>query len=121
MDGLRVLLPLKWDGTLTGDVDFMFTAPCGMQLVHVSAICDASTSFILDVGTTADPDAYLDAVTVTGHATDPSEFDQDDFVNGQYPVIAQGDQVQVSVDYDGGAGTDAADVRMVLTFLEGGI
>ena len=108
-------------GTLTANVDFSFVAPFDMQLVKVSAICDASTSFILDIGEndTPDLDAYLDGVTVTGDATDGTEYTESDFVNDQHPHIAAGTDVIVSVDYDGGAGTAAANVSILLTFSEG--
>lgn len=121
MQGDHVCIPIMVPGTLTANVAFEFAAPFDMTLVEVSANCDASTSFILDVGEndTPDTDAYLDGVTVTGHATDNSKFDLDDFVNSAYPHIRKGVDVIVSIDYDGGAGNDAAGVSLLLTFAEG--
>ncbi len=121
MQGNHLFLPIIIPGTLTADVEFEFKAPFDMQLVKVSANCDASTSFILDIGEndTPDTDAYLDGVTVTGHATDNTEYDLDDFVNDTYPRISDGDDVVVTIDYDGGAGTDAANVSILLVFTEG--
>lgn len=119
MQGDHLLVPIFVPGTLAADFHYEFAAPFDMTLVEVSGNCNASTSVILDVGTTADTDAYLDGVTVTGHATNATIFDRDDFVNTQYPHITKGTYVVVTVDYDGGAGGDGAGVSLLLTFAEG--
>jgi hypothetical protein len=119
MQGTTIALPIVIPGTLTADVTYRFQAPFGMQLFRVVAGCDNSTSFILDIGTASDTDAYLDAVTVTGAASTTTEYEQGDFVDSQYPKIADGDEVVVTVDYDGGAGTDAANVSITLFLTEG--
>jgi hypothetical protein len=104
---------------LTADVHFGFIAPCDLQLVKVSANCDVNTSFILDIGTEGDVDAYLDAKTITGATATNTEKGKADFVGTEYPHIVDGTEVRVSIDYDGGAGTDAAGVSILLTFTEG--
>lgn len=119
MQGNHLFLPIFVPGTLTANMHFEFKAPFDLTLHKVSANCDAATSFILDIGTTADTDAYLDAKTVTGDATDSTEYDVDDFVNSERPHIRAGDMVAVNIDYDGGAGTDAAGVSILLVFGEG--
>lgn len=119
MQGMHLLVPIFIPGTLTANVHFEFIVPFNMTLLKVSANCDASTSFILDIGTTADTDAYLDAVTVTGDATDSTEYGLADFVDAAYPHIVDGTMVVVTVDYDGGAGADSAGVSLLLTFGEG--
>ncbi len=112
-------LPICVPGTLTANFAYRFQAPFNLQLVKVSAACDASTSFVLDVGTAADSDAYLDGKTVTGAAATSTEYTRSDFVNGEYPKIADGDEVHVTVDYDGGGGTDGAGVSITLWLTEG--
>lgn len=119
MQGNHLLLPIIVPGTLTADVSFEFIAPFDMQLVKVSANCDADLTFILDIGTTSDTDAYLDAKTVTGHATTSTEYDRDDFVDTQYPHITDGTHVVATIDYDGGAGDDSANISLLLVFTEG--
>lgn len=121
MQGNHLFLPIIVPGTLTADVSFEFIAPFDMQLVKVSANCDADLTFILDIGenTTPDTDAYLDAKTVTGHATVNTEYDRDDFVDTQYPHIADGTHVVVTIDYDGGSGSDSANISLLLVFMEG--
>jgi hypothetical protein len=119
MQGTYLAFPIVVPGTLTADVTYRFQAPFGMQLVKVTAACDNATSFILDIGTASDTDAYLDAVTVTGAAATTTEYDQDDFVGDQYPKIADGDEVVATIDFDGGAGNDSANVSVTLWFTEG--
>jgi hypothetical protein len=121
MQGNHFAIPIVVPGTLTADVHFEFHAPINCQLEKVSANCDAATSFILDIGEndTPDTDAYLDGVTVTGHATDNTEYTRTDFVGDQFPHIAAGADVVVTIDYDGGAGNDAAGVSILLWFSEG--
>ena len=119
MQGNLFALPIHVPGTLTADVTFRFQAPFDMQLVKVTAGCDNALTFILDIGTAADPDAYLDAVTVTGATATTTEYDRTDFVDDQYPHISDGDEVVVTIDYDGGAGSDSANVSVVLWFYEG--
>jgi len=106
-------------GTLGANHHFEFIAPFDMTLEKVSANCDASTSFILDIGTTADTDAYLDAVTVTGDGTTSTEYDRDDFVGGEHIHVVKGTHVVATIDYDGGGGADSAGVSILMTFLEG--
>lgn len=119
MQGHHVFFPIYIGGTLSANHQAQFQAPFDMQLVKVSAVCDASTSFILDIGIPTDTDLYLDGVTVTGAADTCTEYDEDDFVGDVYPHIAAGAVVTVDIDYDGGAGTDAAGVTILLTFTEG--
>lgn len=118
MQGSLVLVPIFVPGTLTANMHFEFASPSDLQLIEVSANCDANTSFILDIGEndTPDTDAYLDAATVTGHATANTKFTRTDFVGDQYPSIDKGDDVVVTIDYDGGDGNDAAGVSILLTF-----
>jgi hypothetical protein len=104
---------------LAANDDHHIKFPFDVQLVGVNAACDNATSFILDIGTAADPDAYLDGVTVTGAADTTTSYGRADFVNGEYPHIAKNTEVLISVDYDGGAGNDAAGVAINLFFTEG--
>lgn len=97
------------------------TFPFPVQLVYVTAVCDADTSFILDVGyggASPDADAYLDGVTVTG-ATAPTVYDKDDFVGGQPIHIAANTIITVAIDHDGGDGTDGTNMIVNLLFTEG--
>ncbi len=112
-------------GTLAADVSIKFTAPFGMQLVHVSAVASNDSDATLALGDSDDADEYLTAAAI-GDSGTPVEFDGDDFVdadgnthNRYYPHITDGTVVVVTLDYDGATGTAAADVTLVLTFTEG--
>ncbi len=90
--------------------------PFPVQLVNVAAVTDANTSFILDVGTEADPDAYLDGVTVAAGTT---IYDKDDYVGGNPVHIDANTIIVVSIDHDGGDGTDGTNMIVNLLFTEG--
>lgn len=107
------------NAALTADVTYRCSFPFPVQLVHVNAACANATSFILDVGSAADTDAYLDGVTVTGDASTTSDFTRSNFVNGEYPHIDANTEIVITIDYDGGAGNDASDVSVTLLFTEG--
>lgn len=119
MLGVHIPFPILIPGTLTANVTFRFKAPIPMQLVKVDAACADTTSFILDIGTAANDDAYLDGKTVTGAASTTTEFGRSDFVDGEFPHFVAGTEVLVSVDFDGGDGGNAAGISMVLWFTEG--
>ena len=104
---------------LAANVAHRFSLPFGVTLEAVNAAADNTTSFILDIGTAADTDAYLDGVTVTGAAATTTDFGRADFVNTQYPHIPANTEIVVSIDYDGGAGGDGAGVAVTLVLSKG--
>ena len=105
-------------GTLGADLAIVFTAPSDCQLIHSSAVASNDSDATLKIGTTSDDDAYLEA-GVIGDSSVPVEKGRTDFIGDQFPRISDGDVVKLTLDHDGGAGTAAADVTIVLTFLEG--
>jgi hypothetical protein len=111
--------PILVPGVLAADAKFRFRAPIGMQLVGVGAACDNGTSFILDIGTAADPDAHLDEKTVTGATSTTTLFGRGDLPGGEFPHWVAGEEILVSIDFDGGAGGNAANVSIVLWLTEG--
>jgi hypothetical protein len=115
----HIPFPIMVPGVLAADAKFRFQAPIGLQLVGVGAACDNGTSFILDIGTAADPDAYLDEKTVTGATSTTTVFGRSDFPSSEFPHWAAGGEVLVSIDFDGGAGGNATNVSIVLWLTEG--
>jgi hypothetical protein len=105
-------------GTLAANLDIRFTAPFNCQLTHVSVVGSNANNGILDIGPADDTDGYLDGVSI-GDSQTPAEFDQGDFVGGQFPHITRGTVVVISLDYDGASGTATHDFTLVLTFEEG--
>ena len=108
-------------GTLGADLSVKFTMPFDAQLIHVSAVGSNTKAAGLTIGNSSDADAYMTKSSI-GTSGTPVEFDRDDFVNDQYPHIADGTLVVITVDYDyaaGGQASASADLTLVLTFTEG--
>ncbi len=105
-------------GTLAANHTFRFKLPFDAQLIHVSAVGSNANNGIIDIGTSADADAYLDAKDI-GDSGTPAEFDKDDFVGTEYPHIAAGTIIAAALDYDGASGTATADYTLVMTFSKG--
>ena len=103
-------------GALIADEVREFKAPFDMQLVKVGSQSANTTSCIIDIGTVADPDAYLDEATLTGATGVASLLGQSDFVGGEFPAIPAGTQVQITIDFDGGGGGDVDDLNLDLWF-----
>jgi hypothetical protein len=77
------------------------------------AVTSNDSDATIKIGT---DDEFLAETTIGDNGT-PSEFDRSDFVD-QHPRIEDGDIIVITVDYDGASGTVAADLTLVLTFLE---
>ena len=105
-------------GTLSADLDIRYKAPFDCTLLHVSAVASNDSDATLTIGSSSDDDEFLDTTTI-GDSQAPDEFDQDDFVDDQYPRIEDGDTIVITVDYDGSSGTAADDLTVILTFAEG--
>lgn len=120
MLGNHLLLPINFlDAALTANQTYRLRLPFGVTIEGVSAAAANTTSFILDIGTAADDDAYLDGKTVTGAAATTTLYGRSDFVDGEYPHIPAGTEILVTIVYNGGAGGDGADVSLTLILTEG--
>ena len=119
MDGMRVVVPVHFHGTLAANGTFRWKTPCGLTLTHVSAASSVDTNATVKIGNTGtngDAD-YMVAKDVGDQAA--AEYDRADFVAGEYPHIPAGTTLLVTVDYDGSSGTAAQNCSVVLTFVEG--
>ena len=123
----KFVMTFHEQGDLGADLDYSWTAPSGCTLVHVSAVQSDADACGITVGTSADPNGFLTTYSC-GISGTPVEKESGDFdgalVTGTYPVISDGDIVTIDVDYDynaGGGSGNAADVTIVLTFVEGGV
>ena len=112
-------------GTLAANLNIRFTAHNNMQLKHVSAVASNDSDATMTLGTSADADGFL-AACVIGDSGTPVEKGLADFdgallsdPGGELPRISDGDVVVIGLDFDGAAGTAAANVTIVLTLLEG--
>ena len=118
MQGEHFTVSYHTAGALAANHTFVFTAPFDCQLVHVSAVGSNANNGIIDIGPSTDTDGYLDAKDI-GDSSVPAEFDQNDFVGGEFPHIVKGTIVIASLDYDGAGGTATQNFTLVMTFVEG--
>ena len=105
------------EGALAGNWAIIFELPHALMPKHISAVATNDSDATIQVGTTSSAAALL-AEAVIGDSGDPVEFLQSDFADADYQY-AKGDIVQILIDYDGGSGTVAEDVTVVLTGLLG--
>jgi len=110
-------------GTLSANANIRFAVPFDCQLIHVSAVASNNSDATLTIGTSADTDGYITAFAI-GDSNTPAEKEALTDFNGalagsQYPHIADGTIVVLTLDYDGSSGTAAQNVTIVLTFTEG--
>ena len=114
-----IAMPFHVPGTLSANITVYFTAPFDMQLVKVQSVNTvAASNATLIVGASDNTDAYLESHTI-GNNSVPLEKGRADFVGAQYPHIAKGTVVVVTVDFDGSTGTAAANLTVILFFTKG--
>lgn len=123
MRGQHFAVSVNLHGTLAANARGEFILPFDASLIAVSISNSAATDATLEVGTSADRDGILDAVAC-GDSGTPTEFEFNDW-NGAlatagrpYHMVA-GTIVAWDLDFDGSAGTAAANVQIVFTFSEG--
>jgi hypothetical protein len=105
-------------GTLAANHVLEFVAPFDCQLIHAQAHQSNDGSATLKIDTSSDDDAYL-AESAIGDSNVPAEWDRDNFVGTQFPHIADGTVVVLTLDYDGAAGTAAQNAQILLTLTQG--
>ena len=110
-------------GTLAANLNIRWTAPFNCQLIHVSAVGSNANDGELTVGTSADANGYIEAFAIGDSNTPVEKEALTDFdgalADSQYPHIADGTILVLTLDYDGAAGTATDDFTIVLTFTEG--
>ena len=102
--------------TLAANHTVVFTMPFAATLVAVSHVNSTTNQGTLDIGTTSDDDAYLDAVTVGELDVPVLENTMADFVGSQFPHIPKGTVVKVTITDHA---SHMANVAVVLYFAEG--
>lgn len=102
-------------GTLAANHSFQFIAHGNCTLIHASLCNTSANAGTLKIGTASDDDAYL-AATNFGVSSTPAEVGRTGFAGSQFPVIADGSVVVITI-------TDhlshMAGVCVVLTYTEG--
>ncbi len=125
MQGNRIHQAYHIPGTLAANIAIQFTVEANMSLLHVSAVASNNSDATLEIGLSTDQNGFLTAVVI-GDSDVPVEFELADFdgalvptPGSDYPRLLDGEIMTVDLDYDGSAGTAAANVTIVLTFSEG--
>ena len=119
MQGNRLLVPFHVPGTLAANITLIFQAVKAMTLVAVQTVNTANSGATFILGTSADDDAYLTTQNL-GDSSTPTVINQKaSFVGEQFPHIDVGTTIVMTIDYDGAGGTAAANMMVVLEFLEG--
>jgi hypothetical protein len=111
-------IPYYIPGTLAANHVLEFTAPFDMQLIHAQAHQSNDGSATLKIGNSSDDDAYL-VESAIGDSNVPAEWERGNFVGAQFPHIADGTVVVLTLDYDGASGTAGQNVQILLTFTQG--
>ena len=110
-------LPFAVMGTLAADWAVEWKVPFNVQLIQVAVSTSNTNNGTIKIGNSSDDDAYLTVQDLPDD--DQDEYDRDDFVGTQFPHIDDGTVFTITVDFDGAAGTAAADLTVVCTFTEG--
>lgn len=119
MQGTRVTLPLHIPGTLAANIDFRWTAPCDLTLTHVSAVASNNSDATMLIGISTDTDSILAECVIGDSQTPVTKTSANWATTNTTGHINKGEIVVVTIDYNGNAGTAAADVSLILTFTEG--
>lgn len=123
MDGFRYPVTVHLHGTLAANAQGAFQVPAGLKLVEISACGSNTNDGKLTVGTSVDADGILTSGAIGDSSTPavfgPANFDGAlcDQVAG--PRLADNTIFVWTLDFDGAAGTAAANVMIVFTFVEG--
>lgn len=118
MIGNHVAIPVHLHGTLAANASGRFSLPFNATLKAVMSVASNDSDATLLVGTTSDDDAYLLAHTI-GDSEVPVTKTQANFVGGQCPHLMSGTVLEWLLDFDGAAGTAAANVTIIFFFTEG--
>jgi hypothetical protein len=106
-------------GTLAANETVYFQLPFDGSLVFVSALASNANNGILNVGSSADTDAYVSNLDV-GDSLVPAVLDEaGEFEGDVLPHIVKDTIIAACLDYDGASGTAAHDFTLVLGFTKG--
>lgn len=119
MQGHRILLPLLVPGTLTANIIYTFDAPFNFRFRTVSACASNDSDATLMLGISTDTNSILTAAVI-GDSDVPVEKRVADFASTN-PTgnVTKGQIVVLTVDFDGAAGTAAADLCVLLDLIAG--
>lgn len=119
MDGFRFILHLHGHGTLAANMVALYKLPCGATLVQVDGSATTAAVGTVIIGTIADDNGYLTALTF-GASGAWATADRGDFAGAlmadtaECPHFAKDAVIQITVAHNSMINPD-----LYLTFLEG--
>lgn len=123
MLGNHFTLAVNYHATMAANARGEYTLPFDASLVHVSFGNSAASDATLDVGTSADRNGIIAAADVGDSGVPaeitPSSFDGALATAGDPYHLVKGTIFTWDIDFDGSAGTAAANATLVFTFSEG--
>lgn len=102
-------------GTWAANHTLIFKAPSDLQLIHVSAANTSANAGQIKLGYTGSDAAYM-ALKNFGVSSAAAEYGRADFTNGEYPHIARGTTVVITLNDHA---SHMANGTVALTFAEG--
>src|SRR5687768_13634281 len=119
MQGLNIVLPVHYHGTLAADATYRWKTPFDCILQHVSAVASNNSDATLKFGTSSDDDEIMTA-TAIGDSGAPAEFTASNWAaTNPTGRLDKGDVFLATLDFDGASGTAAQNVSLTFTFTEG--
>lgn len=119
MLGNHIIWSFHVPGTLAANVNVRFAVPVDCRVVHISAVASNDSDATMTFGVSSDTDSILASTTI-GDSNVPAVFDRDNWAAANETAeFAKGDIAVLTVDFDGAAGTAAADLTVTITALEG--
>jgi len=119
MQGTQIVKAFHIPGTLAANINIRFTAYRDMILQHISGVASNDSDATLAVGISSDTDSILTAAVIGDSDTPVEKTASDWATTNSTGRINKGDVFVATLDYDGAAGTAAADVTLIFTFTEG--
>ena len=114
--------PITWSfylaGTLAANHTMNILVPWDIQIVHVSLSGTNVNNAQLSLGINGTTALYM-ALKDFGDSSVPLEYERAAFVGAQYPRLADGTNLLLTLDFDGAAGTAIANATVVITALRG--
>src|SRR4030065_2256775 len=109
MKGTRFTVSYHTAGNLAANHSFIFKVPFDCQLISVSAVASNASSGILDIGYIGALEAYVKNMDIGDSSVAAILDEPGDFEGDNFPHIAANTNIIATLDYDGAAGTAAAD------------
>lgn len=114
-EAARLVWSFHITGTLAANVNARWKVPASCHVEHISAVASNASDATLTFGISTDTDSILAAANV-GDSGVPAEFEDGDWaVTNEEAALVNGQTAVLLVDYDGAAGTAAADLTVVIT------